>query len=158
MSTSSSVHHVGLTVSALERSLSFYSTCFGFEKSAGPVDVDNRWIGAVTGHEGVRIRVAFMSLGEMTLELLEYDDEHARTRGEPDPAEATGYHLALIVDDVDDVFHAVRENGGGYISSPCLVDSGGWAGRRLAYVRDPDGSIVELIQEADESGEVIRDV
>lgn len=56
---------------------------------------------------------------------------------------APGFELGFKVDDVDDAFRQLRESGAPEVIAP--VDRP-W-GQRTAYVRDPDGHLIELAQD-----------
>lgn len=52
-------------------------------------------------------------------------------------------HFAFEVDDIDAVLPGVEANGGRVTRPPFLLEG---SGPRLAFVEDPDGNAVELIQ------------
>ena len=55
---------------------------------------------------------------------------------------APGFELGFKVDDVDEAFRQLRENGAPEVIAPTNRP---W-GQRTAYVRDPDGHLIELAQ------------
>ncbi|MEH6358616.1 MAG: VOC family protein [Pseudomonadales bacterium] len=62
----------------------------------------------------------------------------------PDP-DAPGFELGFKVDDVDEAYRELRENGAPEVIAPTTRP---W-GQRTAYVRDPDGHLIELAQDPD---------
>ena len=66
------------------------------------------------------------------------------TEGEsPDPGTAWD-HIAYAVDDVDAAFEAIDNHG--VVQPPADNDA---AGARTAFVEDPDGHVVELVEPMD---------
>ncbi len=61
----------------------------------------------------------------------------------PFGTEAVGYkHIALLVDSVDEEYARLKALGVEFIMDPATVDSG----LRLAFFKDPDGNVLELLQ------------
>lgn len=143
----SSIHHTGLTVSSLERSLVFYRDTLGFEvvmeqeKAGG-------YLAAITGYPGAHVRMAHLvTPAGQRIELFEYVEPHGRSRaGEPCDVGLT--HLCLVVDDVHDAYRRVSAAGAEPVSDPVAIDTGANAGAWGLYVRDPDGIVLELFQPA----------
>jgi len=57
--------------------------------------------------------------------------------------DAPGFELGFKVDDVDEAFRELRESGAPEVIAPT---DRLW-GQRTAYVRDPDGHLIELAQD-----------
>ncbi|HEY9856365.1 MAG TPA: VOC family protein [Stenomitos sp.] len=122
-----SVHylHTKLRVSDLDRAIAFYEAAFGYvlrKRKPGP-------------HASL---LAFLSLpGEETeLQLAFYPDQG--------PFEVPPYlmHLALRVDRLQSVIECALKAGATLISGPYTLPSGS----EVAFMRDPDGYELELIQ------------
>jgi catechol 2,3-dioxygenase-like lactoylglutathione lyase family enzyme len=139
--------HVGLTVSDLERALSFWRDAVGMrETGRGTV----RWphLDQLTGIEQTEIEWVGLSLKDGTqLELQEYH----RPRGTPCPpgaeADPGRGHLGLRVSDLDALVSQLRE-AGAFLRSPepVLLEQGEYTGWRAIYALDPDGYSVELME------------
>lgn len=132
-------HHVGLTVSSLDRALEFYRDALGF-----PVldrfEVSGEAFAEVTSVDGAAGSFIHLDAGDVRLELVEYDPVGAeRTRSDINQPGAT--HLALAVEDADAAFEALPESVE-HVGGPRTTDSG----TRLGFVRDPDGNLVELLE------------
>ncbi|MFC0861416.1 VOC family protein [Sphaerimonospora cavernae] len=140
------IHHVGLTVSDLERSLDFYIRLLGmshlgtFERSGPQVD-------AVTGYPGVVVRQAFARplRADCVVELLQY------VGGNPDPIDPENgrvgaVHVAVEVAELDRTLDRLREEGVIALSDPIVAGVGPMAGCRVVYVLDPDRVRVELVE------------
>src|SRR2546426_10986253 len=71
------LHHVGLTVSDLDRSLAFYQDVLELELLE-ILDVTGPDIGRAVDVEGARLRIAFLRLAGLQLELLDYIEPEQR--------------------------------------------------------------------------------
>jgi diaminopimelate decarboxylase len=141
------IDHVSVTCASIDRSLSFYRDALGLALLDRGVETDER-IGAVVGLPGARLRFADLALGDGGLvELLEYQSPVGRAL-RPQPNDAGAGHVALVVDDVDAALVRLRDHGFPSRSPSVELDDhdGAWNGARIAYVDDPDGFVVELIE------------
>ena len=138
--------HTGLTVRDLDRSLAFYrdvlgmSVVFQQEKRGG-------YLAEIVGYEDAHVRMAHLELagGGHRIELFEYLEPPPRGAAS-EPRDVGITHVCIAVEDIDAVYERATAAGARPISAPVLVDTGANAGGRGAYVRDPDGIIVELFQ------------
>lgn len=137
------IDHVSFTVGDLDLSRSFYER-FGFQPkqrfdSAGPhvdraaevadADMEIQWLGHVAG-------------GPM-LELIRYVHHPADNAAHNSIVGAA--HVCLTVEDLATAHQELVE-AGVHVNSEPNVDA---SGTRWMYLRDPDGNIVELIQNPD---------
>ena len=139
------LHHVGITVADLDRSLEFYRGLLGLHIEARAVDVPAE---EVTGIAGARCSIADLDLPDgRVLELIPYTAGGGRplTQRTSDPGAC---HLAISVDDIDVMYERLEQAGVTLRSRPItLADSGPrWDGSRVVYTVDPDGVTVELVQ------------
>lgn len=139
------IHHVGLTVSDIETSLSFYAGLLGGER-LGPWDRSGPGVDQVTGYPGVVVRQAFVRPpdGSAVVELLQYVGGSPVVL-EPDNGHVGAAHVALTVRDLDAVLRRLRIEGVEVLSEP-IVCSEPMAGYRAVYVLDPDRIRVELLE------------
>jgi catechol 2,3-dioxygenase-like lactoylglutathione lyase family enzyme len=81
----------------------------------------------------------------LRLELIERAGCRPQTFADPlDAAQTQGYgHWAVEVDDLDAAFAALSAAPGQPVSSPGPAVQ---PGARFAYVKDPEGNLLELIQ------------
>jgi catechol 2,3-dioxygenase-like lactoylglutathione lyase family enzyme len=139
--TAPEIHHVGLAVGDLERSVAFYCTHFGLREIARN-HLQGELISEQTGLPGTEIDVAILAGSNTIVELLCYrrpvgDDHTLRTC---DPGAA---HVCIVVEDVDATCEAMRRSGVVLHARPCkLMDDD----TKMVYVRDPDGVTVELLE------------
>jgi catechol 2,3-dioxygenase-like lactoylglutathione lyase family enzyme len=136
------VHHVGVPVRSIERSLAWYRDLFGLEPgfvalAEGP-DLER-----TVQLEGARLRFAFLQLGGCRLELLEYESpigEDFTLRN----CDVGAIHVCFEVEDIDGVYAALRAKGVEFSIEPARVQGGVLQGDRYCYFRDPDGIQLEL--------------
>ncbi|MFO8114551.1 MAG: VOC family protein [Halorubrum sp.] len=135
-------HHVGVTVSDLDRAVDFYTETFGLtvaaefavggEAFADAVDVDDA--SADFAH-----LVADGGGSETIVELVAYEPE-----GEPTPDSELdrpgAIHLGLSVDDVEE-FYLTLEDDVRTLSEPRTTESG----TTILFVVDPDGNLIEVL-------------
>ena len=122
------IDHVEIVPSDFDRSLKFYSEVLGFhERERIPI----------VGHPSLR-EVAYLDLGDTTLELLSYDTLEPVLGKTPH----VGYRMmALEVDSMEGTITYLAEKGI-YPSLP-PADAGG---SLRAEILDPDGLPIELRQ------------
>ena len=119
--------YVVLIVADLERSLAFYLDLLGLE----------------LGHRSGAY--AQLATGRTRLALYERD-AMAATLGRPigPPGDDTpGFELGFKVDDVDAAFAELVRGG----ARPAAPPTDRLWGQRTAYLRDPDGHLIELAQD-----------
>jgi catechol 2,3-dioxygenase-like lactoylglutathione lyase family enzyme len=132
-------HHVGTTVSNLDRAVEFYRDVLGLsvldrftvsgERFSTAVDVD-----------GATGRFAHLDADGIRVELVEYDPERER-QSEAAVNRIGEKHLGLTTDDVDQ-FHDSLPSVVETLSEPQTTDTGS----RILFVRDPDGNVIEIIE------------
>jgi catechol 2,3-dioxygenase-like lactoylglutathione lyase family enzyme len=140
------VDHTGITVSNLEKSLAFWREVLGFELSHTAHQI-GELAREITGVADAEIKLAVLrSPGGHKIELLEYLAPPDRKRVDLRPCDIGHVHVALLVDDLDDVLERIAASGWKAAGKPQTLQSGPNAGKRVVYVRDPDGTTVELMQ------------
>jgi lactoylglutathione lyase len=122
--------HTCYRIGDIDRSVAFYEK-LGFEEARRmPI-----------GEEATNVFMALPGEGEARLELTYNHGVDSYDLG-------TGYnHIALAVEDLDGTLAALADQG---ISpeKPPYRPGGRTTGSRIAFVRDPDGYRVELIERA----------
>ena len=77
-----------------------------------------------------------------TLELFQYDEEAIGVYPYPN---TPGYgHLAFNVPDVQETAEIIIENGGEWVGELTEVEIEGYGRLVFAYMRDPEGNIIEI--------------
>jgi catechol 2,3-dioxygenase-like lactoylglutathione lyase family enzyme len=127
--------HVGLSVADLDAQRDFYAAALGMTA------VDEEF----TMPEA-RVRTAILrSPDGLRIELIERGGSASQEFTDPfDGAGTQGYfHWALSVDDLDAAFARLLGAGAAEVSAPAPAVR---PGARFAYVKDPEGNLIELIQ------------
>ena len=136
------IRHVGLVVDNLEQAINFYSTVFGFELIARVME-SGSYIETLVGLMDVRLEWAKLADSRgLIIELLCYHS-HPDAPYTP-PVQRHGCsHAAFTVSDITE-------------SVKLLIAAGGTAGTiqqnpentvRVVYARDPEGILLELVEE-----------
>jgi catechol 2,3-dioxygenase-like lactoylglutathione lyase family enzyme len=150
------VNHVNIVVADMERSLALYAGLLGMRVTFD-TELRGNWIEAVSGLSGVSARCVFCqpSGGGCRFELLEFRTPAGATLEANSFANTGGLrHVALEVDDLDRLYERLVAAGVSAVSPPVTVPFRIVDGlqKRLCYVYDPDGVIVELCEYCTTSG------
>jgi glyoxylase I family protein len=142
-----SADHTGVTVSNLERALAFWRDVLGFELSHHAHQT-GEMATEITGVAGAEIKLAVVKApGGHKIELLEYLAPPERKRHvDLQPCDVGSVHIALIVDDLDAILSLIEASGWKAAGKPQTLRSGPNTGKRVVYVRDPDGTAIEFMQ------------
>jgi catechol 2,3-dioxygenase-like lactoylglutathione lyase family enzyme len=142
----SALDHVGITVSDMDRSIEFYRLLLGEDPMFRETWNDIEYVGRVVGYPGVNLEGAFFRLpGGAMLELLQYHYP------EPQPVGMETYmignaHLCLVTEDMQADFDRLADHAQFRSTEPVRVPWGPYKGGALAYLRDPDGISIELLE------------
>ena len=138
--------HTGITVSNLERSLVFWRDVLGFELSH-TAHQKGELAREITGVEGAEIKLAVLKTPDgHKIELLEYLAPADRKRANLRPCDVGSVHVALLVDDLGAALSRIAASGWKTSGQPQILTKGPNAGKRVIYVRDADGTTIELMQ------------
>jgi glyoxylase I family protein len=143
-----SADHTGITVSNLERSLAFWRDVLGFELSH-MAHQTGELAQEITGVAGAEIKLAVLKTpAGHKIELLEYLAPPDREDADVRPCDVGHVHVALLVDDLDTILEKIAGSGWKAAGEPQTLKMGPNAGKRVVYVRDPDGTTIEFMQVA----------
>jgi catechol 2,3-dioxygenase-like lactoylglutathione lyase family enzyme len=129
--------HMGLSVADLDLQRDFYGRALGLTEIEEHLEMPE-----------ARVRTSILrSDSGLKIELIERGGSTPQEFSDPfDGAAIQGYfHWALDVDDLDTVFARMLGAGATEVSAPAAAAR---AGARFAYVKDPEGNLLELIQPA----------
>ncbi len=142
----SSVDHLGMTVVDLDRSILFWEMLVSAEVRSRRV-VDTAFISEIVGYSRVAIEIATLELpGGLELEMLQYLNRREDAY-DPGTAHPGNVHVAFRVLDIAESWsHAVKCGATSVSEGPVEIPSGPRAGRRVAYLRTPDGVTMELVE------------
>jgi catechol 2,3-dioxygenase-like lactoylglutathione lyase family enzyme len=143
------VHHTGIIVKNLDRSIYFYHDLLGFEFDREP----SPWFAGEelskgVGVPGASLRQVCLRAGDDILELLEYGNPPEHNDAPPTQNQLGAMHVGFKVDDVAATKAELEAKGVVFLSEVNVVDEGVLAGWRWVYLHDPDGITLELVEEA----------
>ncbi|HJT81065.1 MAG TPA: VOC family protein [Chthoniobacterales bacterium] len=138
--------HTGITVSDLERSLAFWRDVLGFEFSHRAHQTGDL-ASEITGVPGAEISIAVVKAPGHKIELLQYHAPSDRkNQSDVRPCDVGAMHIALTVDNLNAVLARIEASGYRAAGQPQTLTTGPNAGKRVIYVRDPDGTTIEFMQ------------
>jgi len=138
--------HTGITVSDIERSLVFWRDVLGFELSHR-AHQKGELAEQITGVIGAEILIAVVKAPGHKIELLEYRaPENRKRQDQLRPCDLGAVHIALTVEDLDDLLKTIAASGWKAAGEPQTLTVGPNAGKRVIYVRDPDGTTIEFME------------
>ncbi len=149
MASVTGIDHFGATVSDIERSLGFWRDLLGLEEVGRGV-IEWEHIDRLVALDDTKIEWAELKIpGGGTVEIMQYH----RPTGMPVPPGAENEpgrsHLSLLVDDLDATLAELRDAGvRSRTDEPVAMEKGAYAGGKGAYIFDPDGVQIELIERA----------
>jgi glyoxylase I family protein len=126
--------HVGMTSSNLDETIAFYCGLLGLKV----VLVKS------TGEGG---RIAFLEIGGVMLEIVQPAASVTTPAREVSLGEAGIRHITFRVDDVEKTYETLRAAGVEFTVPPRKAANAELI-RKVAFCKDPDGIIVELLERA----------
>jgi glyoxylase I family protein len=136
--------HFGVCVRDLERSIRFYRDALGFSE-AGRLAIEGEPTATMLGLPELELEAIYLDRDGFRIELLHYPRPGTVGPADARPMNQLGLtHMALRVDDLDETIREVEAHGGRLIASSRVHDPTFDA--HLAYVTDPDGTRLELVQ------------
>jgi glyoxylase I family protein len=141
-----SADHTGITVANLERSLEFWRDVLGFEFSHR-AHQRGEMAEQITGVKGAELKLAVLKTPSgHKIELLEYIAPPDRKNVDLRPCDVGHVHVALLIDDLNAVLQRIAASGWKAAGKPQVLTLGPNAGKRVVYVRDPDGTTIEFME------------
>lgn len=145
----SGMHHVGVPVRSIERSLDWYRDVFELEPSF-VAHADGPELSQTVQLDGASLRFAFLELGNCILELLEYESPVGADFSLRN-CDVGAIHVCFEVENIEAVYEQLRSKGVEFSIRPTPVLGGVLDGDWCCYLRDPDGIQLELWQRRDAS-------
>jgi predicted enzyme related to lactoylglutathione lyase len=139
--------HTNLVARDWRRLADFYVKVFGCTPVPPERDLSGEWLDKAVAMHGEHIRGVHLRLpgyGDAgpTLEVFQYDEE---TEAETPAPNRPGYgHIAFAVEDVEATRGVVISMGGGMVGEVVEVEIHGVGRLEFAYMRDPEGNIIEI--------------
>ncbi|KJS13284.1 MAG: glyoxalase [Peptococcaceae bacterium BRH_c8a] len=140
--------HTNIIAKDWEKLAQFYINAFGCEPVYPERDLKGAWLDQVTNLKDVQIKGIHLRLPGYTdgptLELFTYNQQNESN--EPSAINNPGFaHIAFLVDDVQLHYNKILEHGGGALGELVEQEIEGVGVLTVAYMRDPEGNIVEIL-------------
>lgn len=137
------IRHTGLVVADLERALHFWRDLLGF-RVARQMEESGPHIDAMMGLKDVRVTtVKLTAPDERMIELLHFHSHPDRPAWTGTPYSTGFTHVALTVDDLDDTYQKLSEQGVVFKGPPQHSPDGGV---KVIYCQGPEGVLLELVE------------
>ena len=137
-----SLHHSGIVVKDIEKSVKFYCDVLGMQVADRRERIGGS-INFVVGYEDVHIECVDLNFGDGHLiELIQYHIPEPLERPTDERSFLGASHIAFIVDNIGSAFQHLINNGAKEMNNPVEVAPG----KTCCYIRDPDGNWIELIE------------
>ena len=135
--------HVGISVRDLDKTVQFFRDVMGMEEEYRTINKGER-ISRVVGVENAYMDVCVLHRGAVRIELLEYNNEMAKSGKNYKPQDEPGLvHIAFLVDDVDTEYERLKALGYEGYAPPMVARENG---PKITYIKGPDNVIIELFQ------------
>lgn len=147
-----SIAHIGLTVSDLDRSMAFYRDILGLTP-LGEMLMEGPETARLFQREGCRARVGYLRTEDPAaplVELIQFTDQPAQ-QVSSSLFRTSISELCFATQDIDKETARLQALGVRFLSQPETFDSTryGFGKSRAVYLLDPDDNILELIQPID---------
>ena len=137
------VNHTGISVSDMEKSLSFYQDLLGLVLIFDSDVAANNRLSKVVGMDDAAGRVCWLRAGDTMIELWQWNQPSGRPLPEDYvPADRGVTHYAFEVDDVDELCERVV--AAGYHANSKPQDLGL---HKTTYIKGPDSEIIEILED-----------
>ena len=136
------LHHVGFTVSDMDRSIEFYTKKLGFtlyDRWTEPAEGEQTGLGM--GVPGAKIELAQVTGYGCMLEMIQYLGEHAGSTERIEPNHVGLGHVAFLVDNMKEFKQNMEAVGVEFCSEPIELSTSSWV-----HFYDPDGIRVEVME------------
>jgi len=140
------IRHTGIVVRNLDKSISFYCDILGFSVSSRKKET-GFYIEQIVGIPGVRLEWAKLKIQDGSLiELIQYHSDACETASvENYPSDRLGCsHIAFTVSDIEGLYKLLHDKGCHCNSLPM---SNPECFAKVMYCHDPDGIIIEFVEE-----------
>ena len=141
--------HVNVNCSDFERSLAFYEL-LGFRYAVEVPETNTPEVAAAVGMPPYRVRGALLALstpnGPFLLDLLEWKEPRDLAPPYPHLYHLGIARIALSTDDLDGDMERLKGEGVEFLSEPATVELEGGRRSRFVCFKDPDGTVLELVE------------
>jgi len=146
------VHHFSISVMDINRTIEFYTKVLGANlrsrtrnksETLGTALFGTKW---GVNQQRADIEIAVMEIGNSRFEFIEYKDPKPQPYHK-NPSIAGSAHLALKVDNIEETRKKLEEAGVEFHAPIQTFMEAGKVEWKWYYFRDPDGIIVELVEQ-----------
>lgn len=145
------VCHIGLTVSNLQNSINFYKDILGLSY-VGKMTMSGENTETLFNMKNCFARIGYLTCAEQisgpSIELIEFVNPKAK-KVKPALNTTSISEICFTVTDIDAVYETLLSKGVEFISPPQYFDftPDGFSKSKAVYFKDPDGIILELLEE-----------
>lgn len=149
------VHHFSFSVTNLEKTIDFYTNILKVKLQSKSHNKYDNLGGALFGkkwgvdQEGGELQIAVMDISGRRVEFIEYKDPKAQPY-HMNPSIAGSAHLAFKVDGIEETKKELEAAGVEFHSDIQSFQEGGKVEWKWCYFRDPDGIILELVEQKED--------
>lgn len=146
--------HVGITVSDMERSVAFYRDVLGLHYT-GELMMEGPETDALFRCPGCKVRVAYLNgseeLAAPPVELIQFVEPQSK-KDLADLAKTSISEICFRCEDIDRLYQHLKAHRVECLSKPQFFDftKYGFGKSKAIYFKDPDGIILEAIQNVEE--------
>lgn len=136
------VGHVALVTPDIDRLVTFYQNLLGTPPTNRIDNIKNSpKLNDIANMDGLRLRGAWFKVGNMQLEIWQFENPATPQPTQPVPFTQIGYgQIAFEVSDLPADYVRLSGLGVKFLSQPVSVD-----GASAVYFRDPDGNLLCLV-------------
>lgn len=144
------IMHVGITVSDIEKSISFYRDILGLTYK-GMLTMEGEETDLLFGSKDSKAKVAYLNGSNEIIappvELIQFVNKKA-SKEKADLFKTSISEICFAVKDIDKVYKHLVENNVECLSAPQPFDftKDGFGKSKAIYFKDPDGIILELME------------
>ena len=141
--------HVNINCSDFDRSLKFYEL-LGFQKAIAVPAQNTAEVAAAVGMPPYNVKGALLVLQNskppLVIDLLEWQEPSDNRPPYPNLYHLGIARIALASDDLDSDVKFLKSHGVEFLSKPAEVKLEGQPKTRFVCFKDPDGTILELVE------------
>lgn len=144
------ITHIGLTVSDINKSISFYKDILGLTY-IGQLEMSGQETEKLFNKKDCKAIVAYLNAAEdhngPSVELIQFVGCDIK-REKSDLFKTSISEICFVVDDINKEYERMKALGVEFISEPQDFDftKDGFSKSKALYFKDPDGIILELMQ------------
>lgn len=139
----SAIRHTGLVVTNMARAMHFWCDLLGF-RLVRLMDEAGPHIDAMMGLQGVKVTTAKLAAPDgQLIELLQFHSHPDQPRWCGTPYSTGFTHIALTVDDLDQIVSKLTQEGVCFPAPPQRSPDG-YA--KVIYAQGPEGVLLELVE------------